>query len=257
MHVQICETKTQLFMEDSLLIYLNNRLSQKQLSVSREDVLPGPVITISREVGCAGLKLARKLADHLNQTAGAKCWKVFSKEIFEETARELEMDHQKLKKILSSNERNTFDEILAALGDKRFKSELRIRKTVMDAMRTIAADGYCVIVGRGGHLITRDIEKSLHVRFVAPLAWRVEKIAQRHGFSPAEARIFIDKTEKERESVRNNIRPKGVADVPYDLEINVSVFKSSEVIALIEKAMLLRKLPVVCLLHSRIIAEKK
>lgn len=228
-------------MENSLLNYLNNRLVKSESLAALQGIQPGPVITISREVGCAGLKLARKLVAHLNETAGTDCWKVFSKEIFIETARELEMDHQKLKKILSSEDRNTFDEILAALGDKRFKSELRMRKAMIDAIRSIATDGYCVIVGRGAHLITRDVEKSLHVRLVAPLDWRIGKIAKRHDVSRAEAKSFIEKTEKERESVRNNIRPKGMVDEPFDLEINIASFKQTEAVILLEKAMFLKK----------------
>ncbi|HBL74851.1 MAG: hypothetical protein A2W90_07780 [Bacteroidetes bacterium GWF2_42_66] len=229
-------------MEDSLLLYLNNRLGKKEEGFSPQDMLPGPVVTISREVGCAGVKLANKLAKKLNEQGGKHKWKVFSKEIFEETARELEMDQQKLKNILKAEGRNTFDEILGALGDKRFKSERKIRKTVYDAIRTIAADGYCIIVGRGGNLITRDIENSLHVRLKAPLDWRIKKIAQSHGISITEAIKFIEKTEKERESVRKNIQLVALTDEQYDIEINVASFSTIHTIEIIEKTMLLKGL---------------
>jgi cytidylate kinase len=229
-------------MEDSLLNYLNNRLGKKNENYSPEDTLPGPVITISREVGCAGLKIAKKLAGKLNETSGKRKWKVFSKEIFEETARELEMDHQKLKKILKTEKRNTFDEILAALGDKRFKSDRRIRKTVIDAIRTIAVDGYCIIVGRGGHLISRDIKNSLHLRFSAPPGWRIEKIAKRDKIPEADAKEFINKTEKERESVRKNISHNISDDGHYDMEINVSAFAMNKLIELLEIAVRIKGL---------------
>lgn len=229
-------------MEDSLLRYLNTRMGKNDENFSSDDMLAGPVVTISREVGCAGLKLARKLGDKLNKSAGKRKWKVYSKEIFEETARELEMDHQKLKNILKSEGRGTFDEILGALGDKRFKSERRIKKAVIDAIRAIAIDGCCIIVGRGGHLITHDIQRALHVRFSAPLDWRMKKIASRHKISDQEALKFIDKTEKERESVRKNIKPGTVHDEHYDMDINVSTFASRDVIELLEKAMCIRGL---------------
>lgn len=224
-------------MEDSLLRYLNTRMGNKDENFSPDDMLPGPVVTISREVGCAGLKLARKLSNKLNRNAGKRKWKVFSKEIFEETARELEMDHQKLKNILKSESRGTFDEILGALGDKRFKSERRIKKAVIDAIRAIAIDGYCIIVGRGGHLITQDIQNALHVRFSAPLDWRMKKIARRHKITEQEALKFIDKTEKEREQVRKNIKPGTIHNEHYDININVSAFANQDVFELLEKAM--------------------
>lgn len=229
-------------MEDSLLLYLNNRLGKKDEGFSPKDMLPGPVVTISREVGCAGVKMANKLARKLNEQGGKHKWKVFSKEIFEETARELEMDQQKLKNILKAEGRNTFDEILGALGDKRFKSERRIRKAVYDAIRVIATDGHCIIVGRGGYLIAQDIQNSLHIRFKAPLDWRIKKIAQRHCISEAEAKRFIDKTEKERESVRRNIQPVALTDEQYDIEINVASFSTLHTIEILEKAMLLKGL---------------
>ena len=229
-------------MEDSLLLYLNNRMGKNEESYSSDDLFPGPVVTISREVGCAGLKLARKLSDKLNKGDSKRKWKVFSKEIFDETARELEMDHQKLKNILKSEGRGTFDEILGALGDKRFKSERRIKKAVIDAIRSIAIDGYCIIVGRGGHLIAHDIKNALHVRFTAPLDWRMKKIVSSHKISEQEALKFIDKTEKERESFRKNIRPVNLKEELYDLNINVSVFANRDIVDLLEKAMYIKGL---------------
>lgn len=238
----IKQNEKQITMEDSLLLYLNKRMGKDEESFSSEDLLAGPVITISREVGCAGLKIARKLADKLNQSGGKKKWKVFSKEIFEDTAHELQMDHQKIKNIFKTEGRGTFDEILGALGDKRFKSERRIKKAVTDAIRTIAIDGQCIIVGRGAHLITRDIKNALHIRFSAPLAWRTKMIAKGHNITELEALKFIDKTEKERESVRKNINPENKQDENFDLDINISVFNGRKVIELLNKAMIIKGL---------------
>ena len=232
-------------MEDSLLRYLNGRMGLKEKSLSPEDILPGPVVTISREVGCAGVKLANQLAQKLNEQGGSHKWKVFSKEIFKEAARELEMDHQKLGKILKTQERNTFDEILGALSDKRFKSERKIQKTVIDFIRTVASDGYCIIVGRGGHLITRDIENSLHIRLSAPLDWRIKKIVQRDHLSEAEAKKFIDATEKERESIRKKIEKEASATEHFDIQINVSSFNSGDLVDIIQKTMTVKGLATV------------
>jgi len=205
-----------------------------------ENISPGPVITISREVGCSGLKIARKLADKLNKNNKKQEWTVFSKEIFEETSRELEMNEQKLKKILKAENRNTFDEILEALGDKRFKSEQKIKKTVINLIKEIAIAGHCIIVGRGGYFIVRNIPDSLHLRFTAPLEWRINKIAKRHHISKTEALIFINKTEKERESIRKKLNPEGLCNEHYDMEINVSAFSTESVVELLEKSMSLK-----------------
>lgn len=229
-------------MKDCLLTYLSKRLEKKDEDLSPESIVPGPVVTISREVGCAGLKLAKKLAKKLNKQGGKCVWKVFSKEIFKEAASHLEMDHAKLEKILKTEGRNTFDEILGALSSKRFKSERKIRKAVIDFIRTIATDGHCIIVGRGSHLITHDIENSLHIRFYAPLGWRIKKIAKRHAVTEGEAKKFIIQTEKERESVRANIHHGLSHSECYHLEVNVSEFSPRDVVKIIRDAMELKGL---------------
>jgi cytidylate kinase len=114
------------------MIYLNKRLHENKM-YPQENREPGPVITISREVGCGGVKLAKMLAEELNHNfAICKSWRVLSKEIFQESAKELNMEMSKLNKILKESDRNTFDEILAAFGDKHYKSERIIRKTVIE-----------------------------------------------------------------------------------------------------------------------------
>lgn len=227
-------------MKDSLLLYLNQRLGKNKGIHSPVEYAHGPVITISREVGCGGIYMACKLIEQLNKKREKRNWEVFSKEIFEKTAKELEMDHHKMSRILRTEGRNSFDEILGALGSKRFKSERRIQKAVFDTIKDIATDGYCVIVGRGAHLITHEMEDSLHIRFHAPFLWRKEQIMKRRNMSEKEAVEYINKTEKERESIRRNIHPKNMKEEPFDLEINVAVFSSVAIVELIEKAMALK-----------------
>lgn len=221
-------------MENSLLLYLNKRLNQEHLAEKKQKA-PGPVLTISRETGCGALKIARKLAVKLNQPNDK--WKVLSKEIFEESARELEMNQDKIKKIMSAENRNTFDEILAALSSKRYKSELKIRKTVVKAIHSLADDGYCILVGRGSHLITKDISHSLHIRLTAPLGWRIAQVAQNHRLSEEKAREFIIKTEKERENFRKHIIPDAEHNDQFDLIIRMTNFSEDQIVDILFNAM--------------------
>src|SRR5665647_3721174 len=119
-------------MNNTLMIYLSKRLHQNMNSYQTGSHQPGPVICISREVGCGGVHIARLLAIELDKRGSCEKWKVLSKEIIEESASELKMDPNKLRRYLKEGDRGIFDEILAAFSEKRFKSERKINKTLID-----------------------------------------------------------------------------------------------------------------------------
>ncbi|MDP2334968.1 MAG: cytidylate kinase-like family protein [Bacteroidota bacterium] len=220
-------------MENNLITYLNKRLHQHDTKYPAANTPPGPVICISREVGCGGVNIANLLAVELDLHCLFKKWKVLSKEILQESARELDMDPNKLNDYMKEGDRTLFDDILTAFREKRYKSDRRISKTLIDLMSSFANDGYCIIVGRAGHIISRDIEKSLLVRLTAPLEWRVKQIMQKNSLAIREAVEFIEKTEKERENFRKHIAGDLAKADEFDLTINLSRFRINDVISLI------------------------
>jgi cytidylate kinase len=220
-------------MNNSMMIYLNKRLHQNDSKHVSAYSQPGPVICISREVGCGGVKLARQLAIELDKLTFCKKWRVVSKEILQESARELNMDPNKLRTYLKDGDRTAFDDILSAFGEKRFKSDRKITKTLIDLVSSFANDGYCIIVGRAGHIITRNIEKSLLIKLTAPQDWRVKQIMEKNNLNLRMAIEFIEKTEKERENFRRHIAGEHAKPDEFDLIINLSKIQSDEAIDLI------------------------
>lgn len=219
-------------MNNSLMVYLNKRLHQRD-SRGLEYSQPGPVICISREVGCGGVNLAEMIALELDKRGLCKKWKVLSKEILEESARELNMDPNKLKNYLNEGERGVFDDILAAFSEKRFKSDRKINKTLIDLINSFAHDGHCIIVGRGGHIIAKDIERSLLVRLTAPIEWRTKQIMEKNNLNMRQALEFIEKTEIERENFRKHIAGEATRPDEFDLTINLARMKTKDVVDLI------------------------
>lgn len=215
------------------MVYLNKRLHHPDNRFMAANTQPGPVICISREVGCGGVNIARLLATELDKHTMYKKWKVLSKEILQESARELDMDPGKLRNYLKEGDRTLFDDVLSAFSEKRYKSDRRIRKTMIDLISSFANDGHCIIVGRAGHIIARDIEKSLLVKLTAPLEWRIKQIMEKNGLNLREAVDFIERTEKERENLRKHIAgDQGIED-EFDLTINLARMKVQDVISLI------------------------
>ncbi len=230
-------------MESNLLNYMNKRLDEshkKQGSGAKTD---GPVITISREVGCGGLSISRKLAEELNKTVFCKKWTVISKEILKESANELKVVPEKVMRLFKAEGHFTFDEILAAFTDKYYKSNRVILKTVREVIRNMAIDGCCIILGRGGHIITSDLTNALHIRLVAPLPWRIKRIAEKRGISEAEAAKYIRVTEEERDIFRKYFMKDKNAVENIDLVIDISRFPADSVVKLIIASFELKGIP--------------
>jgi cytidylate kinase len=187
-------------------------------------------------VGCGGVNIARLLAVELDKMGTCKWWKVISKEILEESARELNMDPNKLRNYLKEGDRGWFDDILSAFSEKRTKSDRKITKTLIDLITSFANDGHCIIVGRAGHVITSHIEKSLFIKLTAPLNWRIKQIMERFDMNIREATDLIEQTEKERENFIRHIGGENYNEIGFDLTINLSKLNITEVIGLIKYA---------------------
>ncbi len=224
-------------MGNALMNYLNKRLHDENSFKKSGSGMAGPVITISREVGCNGLVLAKLIAERLNKKRMMPQWKVLSKEIFYESARELDLEPEKVRQTLKKTDKYAFDQILKAFSDKRFKSETRIINTVREVVRSASIDGFNIIVGRAGHIISEDIENALHIRLIAPLNYRINTIIHNNRLSKSEAIAFIDKVEKERIAFRKALNADSVQEEFFDLTINRASFSDEETIDLIELAV--------------------
>ena len=108
-------------------------------------------------------------------------WSVLTKEILEEAAEKLDLHPKKIEYVFESKEKSTWDEVFSAMASKYYKSDKQIKKTVADVVQAMARRGNCVIVGRGGVILTHDIEKSLHLKLQAPLEWRAKQLQTKHG----------------------------------------------------------------------------
>ncbi len=221
-------------MDNTLANYMNKRFGAESKRKETAPKISGPVITISREVGCGGVKFGRKLAQELDKNTQGNKWQVVSKEVLRQSAQELKLSTEKVARLFSARDHFTMDEILAAFTDKYYKSNRVILKTVKDVIHNFADEGRCIIVGRAGHIIASDIENSLHLRFIAPLDWRVESISQRKNLSKADALKYIESTEKERGAYRKHYLKD--REEMFDLVVDVSKFPDEKLIALILKA---------------------
>lgn len=205
-------------MKDILHQYMKKRYQLKEED-SFEGTPPGPVITISRECGCYAINMANALVDKLSQITGNK-WTVLTKEILEEAAEKLELHPKQIEYVFESKEKSTWDDVFAAMSNKYYKSDKQIKKTIADVVQVMAKRGNCVIIGRGGVILTQDIEKALHLKLQAPLEWRATQLQKNHGGSLKEMKNYAQTVDDKRETFRNFFNKKPLESSHFDLIFN-------------------------------------
>ena len=90
-----------------------------------------------------------------------------------------------------------------------------------EAIVGLAQEGEVVVLGRGGQAILADRPEALHVRIIAPLELRCERVADRQGIGTKEAREEIQKADTLRELyIRRHYRLDWEAPEHYHLIIN-------------------------------------
>ncbi len=220
-------------MGNLLLNYLKERDAAREALKSISN-LGGTLITISREAGCDAVGLAELIAARFNSKQPKTKWKVISKEIYQETAEELQMDPKEVFKILHKSEKFAFEKVLKAFGDKHYVSETKIEKTIKEVILHNAIDGHCIMVGRAVHIIAKEIKKALNIRLVAPLHYRVSLIMENNHLNKEEAIEYIRKVDMERKAYRKVLLKDNPQFKLFNITFDRSAFTDEEIVDIIE-----------------------
>lgn len=145
------------------------------------------VITISRELGSEGTRVAEMVAQHF----ATHC---VDKEVLAEMARQagvpVEVIAEAEEKLLArpmgvSDEMRAFWSVRRS--DGRVLTEAYFVQHLSEAFKLLAAEGNVVFVGRGAQLVLKDHPGALHIHLYAPLAVRAVRIQQRRNLPTSEA----------------------------------------------------------------------
>ena len=209
-------------------------------------IFPGPVVTLSRELGCPAKTIACELTEELNKITSSKAkdhsWRWISKEILNESAKELNVDCDQIEHIFQYKNRNILEDLLLAQSKDYYKSDQKIRTTIAKVIRSFANQGNAIIVGRGGVAITRDIPKSLHIMLEAPLEWRAVRTASKHNMTLEHARSYAQSIDKKRSQFRDFFQGKGNDYTRFDMKLNCMTLETDEIVKIIIGALKARAL---------------
>jgi cytidylate kinase len=139
-------------------------------------------ITVSRQLGSRGTQIARGVAQRLD-------YRMVWREVINEAARRAGAPEAALAMI---------DDL--GLLDVELRPEARraYEQAVREVMEDLALEGDVVIVGRAGQVILADRSDVLHVRVIAPMRLRVERIAAMQNIPTAAARAQVEQSDRTR-----------------------------------------------------------
>jgi cytidylate kinase len=156
-----------------------------------------PFVAISREFGCEALPLSQQLVQTLNERGHPSIpWVSYDRELLDKVAEELHLQRAILD-MLDGQRRDEMSELFDNIINRKVDDALVVRK-LAEVIRTLAVHGHAVLVGRGSSLVTQDLRNGLHVRLVAPRAWRIHTIAANRNLPIREAEKTVDEGEKQR-----------------------------------------------------------
>jgi cytidylate kinase len=153
-------------------------------------------VALSRLPGAGGEEVARLVAERLG-------YGVFGREILEQIAREQGVTEELLEGV-DEQVRGTISRYVTDVFRERRFTESDYLRHVARAVATLAERGQAVILGRGANFVLGP-ERALRVLLVAPLAYRVDRIARERGLSAEDAAAAVRSEEERRaEFVRHH-----------------------------------------------------
>ena len=149
-----------------------------------------PAITISRQCGSGGRSVASQLAEYLEPHAPFGChWTIFDRNLI----RKVLEDHwvsARLAEFLPESSKSLLAELLVKLRGKHPSASDIVVQTV-ETIWQLAAGGYVILVGRAGNVITAKLPNVFHVRLVASLEKRIERVEEVYDFDRFAALEYI------------------------------------------------------------------
>ncbi len=162
------------------------------------------IITIARQYGSGGHDIGEKLAEELKIP-------FYDKELLERAAKDSgfcqeifeNYDEKPTNSFLYSLVMDTYSMGHSTAAFAEMPLNHKIFLAQFNAIKDIAKEGPCVIVGRCADYALADFPNVVNVYLYADMQSRIARIARRHDVPDAKAKDLIQKTDKGRASYYN------------------------------------------------------
>lgn len=184
------------------------------------------IITIGREYGSGGRQIGKEIANYFGI-------KYYDKELLEHAANDSGIckelfehhDEKPTNSFLYSLVMDTYSFGYSSAGFSDMPMNHKIFLAQFDAIKKIAEEGPCVLVGRCADYALEERDDVLSVFIHADLEDRIKNVAKLNELTDNKAKDLIHKTDKRRASYYNYYTNKKWGDAEsYDICINSSKF---------------------------------
>lgn len=180
------------------------------------------IITISRQMGSLGDEIADSVAKQLNYT-------YIEKTKISEALTIQGLETQDIEK---------YDEKKAPVWRKFSNQRSKYLHLIQAVVYDFAAEENTVILGRGGQVLLKDLPGALHVRIVAPMPTRIQRMMEQMGYDEKIARQIIQRTDSESSGYISSFFNADWDNRDYyDLIINTRTISVATAVGLIEEAV--------------------
>ena len=216
--------------EEQLVKWQRLRIEQQKEIVRPR---PKPSISISREPGCSGTELARRLAKDLGMD-------LIGSKIIQQVAERADIS----EKVIAS-----LDEKQVRLRDLWLESLFRTRhilpneylRYLAKVIGTIGKQGNTVIIGRGGQFLLPP-EETFRIRLVGPREVRIRNVMRHSNTDYETSERYVSKTEADRNAFHcRHFGADWTNPVHYDLTVNTGTLGTEGAVAVVEAAFALWK----------------
>jgi len=199
-----------------------------------------PFITISREYGSGGYAIAEELLNILNvEYKSEPSWGAYDRKILDKVMNDMGISETLLKTLTSDAKKKMTNFFLTTFS--KYPPQVAIFQKLVETIKILATNGNAIIIGRAGNAITKEFENGFHVKIVAHLNNKVEKVAKNFNVNKKEAERIIKEKSAERNSfVKEYIKFDTNNTHNFDLTINNSKYSNKEVAQIIVNAMKIR-----------------
>jgi len=165
------------------------RAAQEQTATGQPATTPLRIITISRQAGSGGRKLAPQIASLLN-------FEFIDRQILDLLVKNTGA-HQRLINSLDERTRSGIDLWVEGILTRRYVDRTEYAHRLAKAVTVLAENGHSVILGRGANIVLGK-RGGFHVRIVAPKDVRIANLVNFEDLSLEDARKRIETLDDER-----------------------------------------------------------
>jgi len=214
--------------------------AKARIDIEEDEKIHAPFVTISREYGCGGYDLGKKIIEIINENYNPNpLWAAYDRQVLDKVMEDMGLS-SKLAKTLTDDALKSMTNVIQTTFTK-FPPQVAVYRKLAETIKMLAANGNVIIVGRAGNVITRFMKGGYNVRVIAQMDYKVKNVMENQNLSAREAEKLIQaNTERRNNYIREFVEFDVTDPGNYDIMINLSRINIDNAARLILEGMKFR-----------------